>query len=123
MQNDASELCQSICADLGIETVIVTIKSKRPSSSREELQGLYEREDGEISRITIWRKTAVKHKVVAFKTFLRTILHELCHHIDYAFFKLYDSLHTEGFFKRESSLYKDLHPVELNVLKVRPTFL
>jgi hypothetical protein len=39
---------------------------------------------------------------------LRTLLHELNHHLDYEVLKLEDSFHTEGFFKRESSLFKQL---------------
>ncbi len=46
--------------------------------------------------------------MVAFRTFVRTLLHELCHHLDYELLKLDDSFHTEGFFKRESSLFKQL---------------
>jgi hypothetical protein len=45
---------------------------------------------------------------VAFKTFLRTLLHELCHHLDYALLNLRDSLHTQGFYQRESSLFAAL---------------
>jgi hypothetical protein len=55
-------------------------------------------------------RTARYKKVVAFRSFLRTILHELCHHLDYEFLELADSFHTEGFFKRESSLFKQLIP-------------
>ncbi len=44
----------------------------------------------------------------AFRTFLRTLLHEICHHLDYELLKLDDSFHTEGFFKRESSLFNQL---------------
>jgi uncharacterized damage-inducible protein DinB len=46
--------------------------------------------------------------VVAFRTFLRTLLHELCHHLDYQHLRLADSFHTEGFYKRESSLFHQL---------------
>ena len=53
-------------------------------------------------------RTAQHKRVVAFRTFLRTLLHELCHHLDYELLKLEDSFHTEGFFKRESSLFKQL---------------
>jgi hypothetical protein len=42
--------------------------------------------------------------VVAFRTFLRTLLHEVCHHLDYTYLRLPDSFHTQGFFQRESSL-------------------
>jgi hypothetical protein len=47
---------------------------------------------------------------VAFKAFLRTLLHEVGHHLDYHYLKLADSFHTEGFFKRESSLFHQLVP-------------
>ena len=53
-------------------------------------------------------RTAYHKRVVAFRTFLRTLLHEVCHHLDYELLKLEDSFHTEGFFKRESSLFKQL---------------
>ncbi|MCP4200519.1 MAG: hypothetical protein GY769_01130, partial [bacterium] len=60
------------------------------------------------ARISVWMRTAQKRNVVAFKTFLRTLLHELGHHLDYELLELEDSLHTEGFFKRESSLFHQL---------------
>jgi hypothetical protein len=46
--------------------------------------------------------------VVAFKTFFRTLIHELCHHLDYEMFALEETFHTEGFYKRESSLVNAL---------------
>ncbi|MFC1799317.1 hypothetical protein ACFL2Z_00185 [Candidatus Eisenbacteria bacterium] len=109
----ASEICRLVCEELNTEVLTVKIRSRRPSSSAEELQGLYERTEGEMSVLTVWMKTAAKGRVVAFKSFIRTVLHELCHHIDYTYFDLEDSLHTEGFFRRETSLYKQVVPVEL----------
>jgi hypothetical protein len=55
-------------------------------------------------------RTVRHRRVVAFRTFLRTLLHELCHHLDYVHLGLADSYHTEGFFKRESSLFRQLVP-------------
>jgi hypothetical protein len=55
-------------------------------------------------------RTARHRRVVAFRTFLRTLLHEIGHHVDYERLGLADSFHTEGFFKRESSLFKQLVP-------------
>ena len=52
--------------------------------------------------------TAQRRKVVAFRSFLRTLLHEICHHLDYELFHLPESFHTEGFYKRESSLFHQL---------------
>jgi hypothetical protein len=109
----ASEICHLVCEGLDTEALIVKIRSRRPLSSPEELHGLYERTEGETSVLTVWMKTFAKGQVVAFKSFIRTVLHELCHHIDYTYFNLDDSLHTEGFFKRESFLYRQIVPIEL----------
>ena len=53
-------------------------------------------------------RTAQRQQVVAFKSFLRTLLHELCHHLDYEHLALDDSFHTEGFYQRESSLFHQI---------------
>jgi hypothetical protein len=73
------------------------------------LHGLYEPAEGRASAIiTLWMRTAKHRRIVAFKSFLRTLLHELCHHLDYELYELSDSFHTEGFYKRESSLLHQL---------------
>lgn len=115
----ATEICRLVCGGLGIETLVVKISSKRPSNSARELHGLYEWTEGETPVLTVWMKTAAKQRTVAFKSFIRTVLHELCHHIDYAHLQLGDSFHTEGFFKRESSLYRQIVPAELRGAKPR----
>ncbi len=102
-------LVNEILSDLNVVTVKTKVLSARPSSDWGELHGLYEPVDGKMkATITIWMRTAKHKKVVAFRSFLRTILHELCHHLDYELLELADSFHTEGFFKRESSLFKQL---------------
>jgi hypothetical protein len=55
-------------------------------------------------------RTARHARVVAFRTFLRTLLHELLHHLDLEVLGLDWSFHTEGFFRRESSLFHQLVP-------------
>jgi hypothetical protein len=55
-------------------------------------------------------RTAQRHDIVKPKTFVRTLMHELGHHLDYALLKLGDSYHTRGFFQRESSLVHALRP-------------
>ncbi|MFQ5661416.1 MAG: hypothetical protein ACE5GZ_13420 [Gammaproteobacteria bacterium] len=103
------KIIDALVADTGAPASRTRVLTVRPSSNWGELHGLYEPEDGVQSAcITVWMRT-VKHKrVVAFRTFLRTLLHEFCHHLDYELFKFEDSYHTEGFFKRESSLFKQL---------------
>ena len=82
----------------------------RPSRDWGELHGLYTQDADEVARIRVWMRTARKANVVAFRTFLRTLLHELCHHLDFEVLGLDRSFHTEGFFRRESSLFRQLVP-------------
>jgi len=104
-------LVNEVLSDLNVITVKTKVLSARPSNNWGELHGLYEPVDGKTkATITVWMRTAKHKKVVAFRSFLRTILHELCHHLDYELLELADSFHTEGFFKRESSLFKQLIP-------------
>ncbi|MCP4204774.1 MAG: hypothetical protein GY769_22935, partial [bacterium] len=89
------QLSDDLLAQLDVEALTVKVLSARPSDDWGELQGLYEpAEDGAEARISVWMRTAQKRNVVAFKTFLRTLLHELGHHLDYELLELEDSLHT-----------------------------
>ena len=48
--------------------------------------------------------TVKQRRVVAFRTYLRSLLYAMGHHLDYALLGLRDSYHSEGFYKLESSL-------------------
>lgn len=111
IERAAQALATGVLASLGVPDVRVKVLSRRPSSSASELHGLYELPGRRAPAvITVWMRTAAQKRVVAFRTFLRTLLHELCHHLDYQLLGLEDSFHTEGFFKRESSLFRQLVP-------------
>ena len=102
-------LLAGLCADMGVVPVNLKVLAVRPHNDYAELHGLYEPADGrKRAIISLWMRTARHKRVVAFRTFLRTLLHEFCHHLDYEHYKLAESFHTEGFFKRESSLFKQL---------------
>jgi len=103
-------LTDAICHQLQLPPVSIKVLARRPSNRYGELHGLYEGVEGvlKMARITLWMRTAQRKQVVAFRSFLRTLLHELCHHLDYTHLKLADSFHTEGFYKRESSLFHQL---------------
>ncbi len=58
--------------------------------------------------LEVWMRTRALEKVVKPKTFLRTLVQELLHHLDVTIFALPDSFHTEGFFRRESSVVRAL---------------
>ncbi|MEO8602323.1 MAG: hypothetical protein ABI629_07100 [bacterium] len=99
----AQVICDELCAALAVPALRVDVKTMRPSDARGELHGLYE-SAGRRQVISVWMLTAKRGQVVAYKTFLRTLLHEMGHHLDYQHLKLRESFHTDGFFKRESSL-------------------
>ena len=106
----AARLVLGITELLGVEPVSVGVLAVRPELRSAELHGLYTRDGARRPRIRVWMRTLRHKRVVAFRTFLRTLLHEVCHHLDYTYLKLEDSFHTQGFFSRESSLFKQLVP-------------
>lgn len=109
LQAFVQRLVTAMVTDLGAPLARVKVLAARPSRDWGELQGLYEPEEDDAEAvITVWMRTAAKKHVVAFKTFLRTVLHEVCHHLDYELYRLEESFHTEGFFKRESSLFHQI---------------
>ena len=109
LQSACQSLVDGVNRQLGAPPASVRVLAKRPSRSWGELHGLYEPlDDGRPARLTVWMRTAQRRQVVAFRTFLRTLLHELCHHLDYEHLGLAESFHTEGFFQRESSLFRQL---------------
>ena len=60
--------------------------------------------------IRVWMKTAVRKEVTSFGTFLSTLCHEFCHHLDFQ--RCPDSWHTRGFYERTA---------RLSVQMLRPT--
>ena len=105
VQRASQELCSVLTAGYHVPPVRLTVMERRPSDDYGELHGFYEPEDGRRrARITVWMRTAARQQVVAFKSYVRTVVHELLHHLDYALFALEETFHTEGFYKRESSL-------------------
>lgn len=102
----AQTIVNHICWRLGVRTVQVRVQGVRPSNRRGELHGLYTQYGDNSDAIQVWMRTAKRGQTVAFRTFLRTLLHEVCHHLDYTYLHLHESYHTEGFFQRESSLFR-----------------
>jgi hypothetical protein len=107
-------ICQALVdglnARLATPPVVVRVLERRPADSGGELQGLYEPDEvtGGAARISVWMRTAQRIQIVKFRTFLRTLVHEVCHHLDYELFKLAETFHTEGFYARESALMREL---------------
>lgn len=95
------------------------IWAPRPHNEDSELHGVYEPDDvtGGLACITVWTLTARRQDVVRFPTFLRTVLHEFCHHYDYEVLRLGESIHTAGFWAREASLMRSLTKESSNAMR------
>jgi hypothetical protein len=89
-----------------VPTCGVRVLAARPLRARErgtvELFGDY---DPETSLIRVWMRTAVRKEVTSFGTFLSTLCHEFCHHLDFKNFGFADSWHTRGFYERAGVPY------------------
>ena len=104
-------LADGTLRQLALPPVRISVLAARPSRDWGELHGYYDpTKVGVPPTITLWMRTAQKKQVVAFRTFLRTFLHEIGHHLDYELLRLAETFHTEGFYKRESSLFRQLVP-------------
>lgn len=110
VESASQALVDALNARLATPPTRVRVLERRPANSRGELQGLYEPDEvtGGVAQISVWMRTAERLQVVRFRTFLRTLLHEACHHFDYELYKLPESFHTEGFYARESALMREL---------------
>ena len=84
----------------------VRVLAARPPRTRErgtfELFGDYS-PDSMLIRVSM--RTAVRKEVTSFGTFLSTLCHEFCHHLDFQKFGFSDSWHTRGFYERAGVLY------------------
>ena len=110
VQRATERLIRGLTDALGVSPVRVEVLAARPHAKWGELHGLYTAERGKAPTIQLWMRTAKQRRVVAFRTYLRTLLHEVGHHVDFAHLRLRESYHTEGFYKRESSLFRQLVP-------------
>ena len=99
------QLIDMLVAGYHVPPIRVRVLARRPSDFAGELHGLYEPAEGRAkAKISVWMRTAQREQVVAFRSFLRTLVHELCHHLDYELYALEETFHTEGFYERESRL-------------------
>jgi hypothetical protein len=90
----------------GVPKCGIRVLAARPLRVREnwstELFGDY---NPETMLIRVWMRTAVRKEVTSFGTFLSTLCHEFCHHLDFQRFGFSDSWHTRGFYERAAVLY------------------
>ena len=89
-----------------VSTPGIRVLAARPLKVREswatELFGDY---NPETMLIRLWMRTAVRKEITSFGTFLSTLCHEFCHHLDFQRLRFSDSWHTRGFYERTATLY------------------
>jgi hypothetical protein len=115
MENGKPAAVQSACTEFmvaassfyGVSKPTIRALSARPIRVREggwatELFGDY---TPSTAAIRIWTRTAVQKRVTSFGTFLSTLCHEFCHHLDCQRFGFKQSPHTRGFYERTAALY------------------
>ena len=106
MKGEASGDVRRLCAQFlytaseyyRVPQCTIRVLAARPLRVRErgtfELFGDY---DPETSVIRVWMRTAVRKQITSFGTFVSTLCHEFCHHLDFQKFGFPDSWHTRGF--------------------------
>ena len=106
-QRASFSLARRVCHALSTRAPLVSVEGVRPPDGEGELHGLYQPSHGpDPDHITVWMRTAQREEVVAPRTFLRTLLHEIGHHLDMQSLGFPHSFHTRGFDRRESALYR-----------------
>jgi hypothetical protein len=131
VERASQALVGELCRLLRVTVVRVEVRSVRPRNAVGELHGIFfprgtgrtpARVPGGTSvrataggasptapLIVLWMRTAQRHDVVKPKTFIRTLMHELGHYLDYALLGLDESFHNSGFFRRESFLVRTIY--------------
>lgn len=107
VQEACAEFLDTAAAFYGVPKPAVKALAARPIRVREggwatELFGDY---TPATAGIRIWTRTAVQKKATSAGTFLSTLCHEFCHHLDCQRFGFRQSPHTRGFYERTAVLY------------------
>jgi hypothetical protein len=115
MKSGISAAVREVCAEFlraaaefyAVSQPQVRVLAARPMRVYEgggssELFGDYDLRKKEIR---VWMRTAVRKQVTSLGTFLSTLCHEFCHHLDVQRLGFGDTPHTRGFYARAAVLY------------------
>jgi hypothetical protein len=105
-----------------VSTPPIQVLAARPLKVQEggwstELFGDYRFEE---KLIRVWMRTAIQKRVTSFGTFLSTLCHEFCHHLDRERFGFSETPHTRGFYARTAALYHHVRATPAKPLFWRP---
>jgi hypothetical protein len=107
LRSACASFATAVAVAHGVAAPPVTVLGVRPHRT-EDGRCTYEKfgdYDLHTAEIRLWTRTAMRHQVSAFGTFLATLCHETCHHLDVVRLGLADSPHTRGFYERAGLLY------------------
>jgi hypothetical protein len=95
----------------------VRVLGVRPLTSvGNDVEELFGDFDFKTKKIRLWMRTAVLEKVTSYGTFLSTLCHEICHHLDVVQFDFPNTFHTRGFYERAGLLYHHVRGTPKRVL-------
>ena len=106
VQADCGRFLEAAAALFHVPKPQVRVLDARPvrvyETGSSELFGDYHEDN---SLIRVWMRTAVQKRVTSFGTFLSTLVHEFCHHLDIHGLGFPNTFHTRGFYERAAVLY------------------
>jgi len=113
MQTGATAAVRTACAEFlsvschlyRVPALGVRVLAARPLRGREWVSELFGDYHPGTLLVRLWMRTARTREITSFGTFLSTLCHEFCHHLDYHLFRFGDSWHTRGFYERTAVLY------------------
>lgn len=106
LQAVSNELAEVIADQYQVDPPPVKVLGVRPRKVYEDyVNELYGDYDPSTEQIRLWMRTAVQKKATSFGTFLSTLIHEICHHLDIVLWDFPNSYHTRGFYERAGLLY------------------
>ncbi|MBS1956400.1 MAG: hypothetical protein JST89_19595 [Cyanobacteria bacterium SZAS-4] len=76
--------------------------------------------DFESTAIRLWMRTAVQKKTTSYGTYLSTLCHEFCHHLDVVALELPHTYHTRGFYERAAILYHHVQDTPVRTIVWTP---
>ncbi len=111
----ASKLLLNELADAyKVKRPTVKILSVRPQEVTDEwVYQTFGDYDTGTSVIRLWMRTAVQKKTSSYGTFLSTLVHEFCHHMDVVSLEFPNTFHTRGFFERVAELYHHVQDTQV----------
>ena len=110
LKKQVQTACKSFLAEsaklFNVRQPEIRVLDARPvrvyESGSSELFGDYH---PDTALIRVWMRTAVQKRVTSSGTFLSTLCHEFCHHLDIRGLGFPNTFHTRGFYERTAILY------------------